>query len=121
MNFLLADRATWSRNALEVSQLKYSQHPGQRRPPRADRRAAEGDASSRSITILSVGRSVRVEAFVCRKPTRTARRIPVPAAAQPPPVPSRVRCVGDIYLVGRMALSAVGADEVDRVLGQVLR
>ena len=28
--------------------------------------------------------------------------------------------VGDIYLVGRMALHSVTADEIDRVLGQVL-
>ena len=28
--------------------------------------------------------------------------------------------VGDIYLVGRMALESVTADEIDRVLGQVL-
>ena len=28
--------------------------------------------------------------------------------------------VGDIYLVGRMALEAVTADEIDRILGQVL-
>ena len=28
--------------------------------------------------------------------------------------------LGDIYLVGRIALSAVTAEEVDRVLGQVL-
>ena len=28
--------------------------------------------------------------------------------------------VGDIYLVGRMSLASVTADEVDRVLGQVL-
>ena len=28
--------------------------------------------------------------------------------------------LGDIYLVGRMALEAVTADEIDRILGQVL-
>jgi hypothetical protein len=28
--------------------------------------------------------------------------------------------VGDIYLVGRMALDVINADEIDRILGQVL-
>ena len=28
--------------------------------------------------------------------------------------------IGDIYLIGRMALDVVNADEIDQVLGQVL-
>ena len=66
---------------------------------------------------------VRVEAFVCRKPDenfegvykhllRRNRRLYGVAYT--------LDNVGDIYLVGRMSLDAVSAEEVDRVLGQVL-
>ena len=67
--------------------------------------------------------SLHVEAFFCRQPDenqaqfyrflleRNARMYGVHFALDP---------VGDVYLVGRQPLSAISADEVDRLLGCVL-
>lgn len=56
-------------NALEVSQLKYSQHPRPGGAPPALIVELPGERKLKINTILSVGEhSVRVEAFVCRKP-----------------------------------------------------
>ncbi|MFM9033878.1 MAG: YbjN domain-containing protein [Mycobacterium sp.] len=75
-------------------------------------------------TLLTVGdHSVRVEAFVCRRPDenhanvyhfllRRNRRLYGVAYT--------LDNIGDIYLVGRMALDIVSPAEIDRVLGQVL-
>ncbi|SGA51978.1 Protein of uncharacterised function (DUF2596) [Mycobacterium tuberculosis] len=59
-------------NALEVSQLKYSQHPRPGGAPPALIVELPGERKLKINTILSVGEhSVRVEAFVCRKPDET--------------------------------------------------
>ncbi|MUL81751.1 MULTISPECIES: YbjN domain-containing protein [unclassified Mycolicibacterium] len=75
-------------------------------------------------TILGVGEhSVRVEAFVCRRPDENFEgvyRFLLKRNRRLYGVAYTLDNVGDIYLVGRMALAAVTADEVDRVLGQVL-
>lgn len=75
-------------------------------------------------TILSIGEhSVRVEAFVCRKPDENFEgvyRFLLKRNRRLYGVAYTLDNVGDIYLVGRMALSAVTPDEIDRVLGQVL-
>ena len=75
-------------------------------------------------TLLTIGdHSVRVEAFVCRRPDenhegvyhfllRRNRRLYGVAYT--------LDNIGDIYLVGRMALDIVNPEEIDRVLGQVL-
>ncbi|MDH6198775.1 hypothetical protein M2272_005435 [Mycobacterium frederiksbergense] len=75
-------------------------------------------------TLLSIGEhSVRVEAFVCRKPDENFEgvyRFLLKRNRRLYGVAYTLDNVGDIYLVGRMALASVTADEVDRVLGQVL-
>nr|WP_166908967.1 YbjN domain-containing protein [Mycobacterium sp. DL440] len=75
-------------------------------------------------TILSIGEhSVRVEAFVCRKPDENFEgvyRFLLKRNRRLYGVAYTLDNVGDIYLVGRMALEAVTAEEIDRVLGQVL-
>ena len=66
---------------------------------------------------------MRLEAFVCRKPDenfegvykyllRRNRRLYGMAYT--------LDNIGDIYLVGRMALHAVTPDEIDRLMGQVI-
>jgi hypothetical protein len=73
---------------------------------------------------LVVGQhALMVEAFVCRKPDenhdefhtwllrRNSKTFVVSFA---------VDAVGDVYLVGRIPLAAVTAEEVDRILGAVL-
>lgn len=75
-------------------------------------------------TLLSIGEhSVRVEAFVCRKPDENFEgvyRFLLKRNRRLYGVAYTLDNVGDIYLVGRMSLGAVTADEIDRVLGQVL-
>jgi Putative bacterial sensory transduction regulator len=84
----------------------------------------EGQHKLATMTWLIVGaHSLHVEAFFCRQPDenhaafyrflleRNGRMYGVHFAVDP---------VGDVYLVGRLPLASVTADEVDRVLGCVL-
>jgi hypothetical protein len=84
----------------------------------------EGQHKLATMTWLVVGaHSLHVEAFFCRKPDenhaafyrflleRSGRMYGVHFALDP---------VGDVYLVGRLPLSSVTPDEIDRVLGCVL-
>jgi Putative bacterial sensory transduction regulator len=111
-------------NALDERDLVYTRHesPGGGLPGLVVE--LPGERKLKTNTILSIGdHSVRVEAFVCRKPDenfegvykyllRRNRRLYGVAYT--------LDNVGDIYLVGWMALDSVTADEIDRVLGQVL-
>ena len=66
---------------------------------------------------------MRIEAFVCRKPDENHEgvyRFLLKRNRRLYGVAYTLDNVGDIYLVGRMSLSSVTADEIDRVLGQVL-
>jgi hypothetical protein len=84
----------------------------------------EGQHKLATMTWLIAGRhSLHVEAFFCRQPdenhaqfyrfllNRNGRLYGVHFALDP---------VGDVYLVGRLPLSAASADEIDRILGCVL-
>jgi Putative bacterial sensory transduction regulator len=83
-----------------------------------------GERRLKTNTILSIGEhSVRIEAFVCRKPDENHEgvyRFLLKRNRRLYGVAYTLDKVGDIYLVGRMALHSVTADEVDRILGQVL-
>ena len=83
-----------------------------------------GERKLKTNTILSIGEhSVRVEAFVCRKPDENFEgvyRFLLKRNRRLYGVAYTLDNVGDIYLVGRMALETVSADEIDRVMGQVL-
>jgi hypothetical protein len=83
-----------------------------------------GERRLKTNTILSIGEhSVRVEAFVCRKPDENHEgvyRFMLKRNRRLYGVAYTLDNVGDIYLIGRMALHSVTPDEVDRVLGQVL-
>ncbi|RZS44596.1 putative sensory transduction regulator [Herbihabitans rhizosphaerae] len=64
-----------------------------------------------------------VEAFVCRRPDEAHEdvyRFLLRRNAKLYGVHYTIDSVGDIYLVGRVGLHAVTADELDRLLGQVL-
>lgn len=86
--------------------------------------ALPGERRLTTNTILTVGEhSVRVEAFVCRKPDENFEgvyKFLLKRNRRLYGVAYTLDNVGDIYLVGRMSLSAVSPDEIDRVLGQVL-
>ena len=84
----------------------------------------EGQHRLATMTWLIVGtHSLHVEAFFCRQPDenhaafyrflleRSGRMYGVHFALDP---------VGDVYLVGRLPLAAISADEIDRLLGCVL-
>jgi hypothetical protein len=83
-----------------------------------------GERKLETSCLLTVGNhGLRVEAFVCRHPDenldgvhsfllRRNRRLYGVAYT--------IDRVGDIYLIGRLSTHAVTADELDRVLGQVL-
>jgi hypothetical protein len=73
---------------------------------------------------LVVGRhALLVEAFVCRRPDENAEevyRFLLRRNARMYAVAFSLDQAGDVYLVGRLPLSAVTAQEVDRLLGSVL-
>ncbi len=75
-------------------------------------------------TLLSIGEhSVRVEAFVCRRPDENHEgfyRYLLKRNRRLYGVAYTLDNVGDVYLVGRIALDVLNAEEIDRVLGQVL-
>ena len=83
-----------------------------------------GERKLKTTTILTVGEhSVRVEAFVCRKPDENFEgvyRYLLRRNRRLYGVHYTIDKVGDIYLVGRLSLHAVTGDEIDRILGQVL-
>lgn len=111
-------------DALDERELNYSGHDGAHGGPAGLVVELPGERKLKTNTILSIGKhSVRIEAFVCRKPdenTEGVYRFLLKRNRRIYGVAYTLDNVGDIYLVGRMALSSVTADELDRVLGQVL-
>lgn len=111
-------------DVLEASQIHYTRHPGARGGPTALVVELLGEHKLKTMVILSIGaHSVRVEAFVCRKPDENHEnvyRFLLERNRRLYGVAYTLDNMGDIYLVGRMSLASVNADEVDRVLGQVL-
>ena len=84
----------------------------------------EGQHKLATMTWLIVGaHSLHVEAFFCRQPDEDhARfyRFLLERNGRMYGVHFAVDSSGDVYLVGRLPLSSVTADEIDRVLGCVL-
>ncbi|SON59049.1 hypothetical protein MSIMFI_00531 [Mycobacterium simulans] len=111
-------------DALRSSQLEYAKHAGAAGGLPGVVVALPGERRLKTNTILSIGEhSVRVEAFVCRKPDENQEgvyRFLLKRNRRLYGVAYTLDNVGDIYLVGRMSLASVDAEEIDRVLGQVL-
>lgn len=111
-------------DALNDSQLTYSRHSGTHGGLPGLIVELPGERKLKTNTILSIGEhSVRVEAFVCRKPDESHEsvyRFLLKRNRRLSGVAYTLDNVGDIYLVGRIPLYSVNADEIDRVLGQVL-
>jgi hypothetical protein len=110
--------------ALDERELVYTRHPGAHGGLPGLIVELPGERKLKTNTILSIGEhSVRVEAFVCRKPDENFEgvyKFLLKRNRRLYGVAYTLDNVGDIYLVGRMVLDAVTADEIDRVLGQVL-
>jgi Putative bacterial sensory transduction regulator len=83
-----------------------------------------GTHKLKTLCNLVVGdHSLRVEAFVMRQPDENRLDLwtfLLQRNARMYGVAFSVDAVGDVYLVGRMPLHAVTADEIDRLLGSVL-
>ncbi|MGD9618889.1 MAG: YbjN domain-containing protein [Mycolicibacterium sp.] len=111
-------------DTLQEHQLNYTHHEGAGGGPPGIVVALPGERRLTTNTILTIGEhSVRVEAFVCRKPDENqvgVYRFLLRRNRRLYGVAYTLDNTGDIYLVGRMALASVTADEIDRILGQVL-
>lgn len=109
---------------LKEHDLRYSHHKGARGSLPGLVVQLPGERRLTTNTILSIGEhSLRVEAFVCRKPDENKEgvyRFLLKRNRRLYGVAYTLDNTGDIYLVGRMALASVTAEEIDRVLGQVL-
>lgn len=109
---------------LKEQDLEYSRHEGIGGGLPGLVVVLPGERRLKTNTILSIGEhSVRVEAFVCRRPDENYEgvyKFLLKRNRRLYGVAYTLDNVGDIYLVGRMALESVTADEMDRVLGQVL-
>lgn len=110
--------------ALDAVQLPYAWHDGFHGGLPALVVELPGERKLKTNTLLTIGaHCVRVEAFVCRKPDENHEavyRFLLRRNRRLAGVAYTLDNVGDIYLVGRMSLPSVSADEIDRVLGQVL-
>ena len=115
----MSDLAGTIRAALDEREIEYEEAQ-----PGAFLCKLPGAHKLATMTWLVVGEhSLHVEAFFCRKPDenhealykwlleRNARMFAVSFA---------VDNVGDVYLTGRLPLSSVTADDLDRILGSVL-
>jgi putative sensory transduction regulator len=111
-------------DTLTEHDLVYTRHEGARGGLPGLVVELPGERRLKTNTILTIGEhSVRVEAFVCRKPDENHEgvyRFLLKRNRRLYGVAYTLDNVGDIYLVGRMALTSVSADEIDAVLGQVL-
>ncbi|GAA2532214.1 YbjN domain-containing protein [Mycolicibacterium diernhoferi] len=109
---------------LQDNELEYSHHQGTGGGLPGLVVALPGERRLKTNTILSIGEhSVRVEAFVCRRPDENFEavyRFLLKRNRRLYGVAYTLDNLGDIYLVGWMANGSVTADEIDRVLGQVL-
>jgi hypothetical protein len=107
------------RAALDDQELSY-----QRARPGAYLVRLEGTRKLVTMTWLVVGRhSLLVEAFVVRRPEENVaevHRYLLARNARMYGVAFSVDVLGDVYLVGRLPLSAVSPEEIDRLLGCVL-
>ena len=114
-----ADRADVVRRTLDERELEYEEAQ-----PGAFLVKLPGAHKLATMTWLVVGdHSLHIEAFFCRKPDenevglyrwlleRNARMFAVSFA---------VDNVGDVYLTGRLPLTSVTPEDIDRVLGSVL-
>ncbi len=73
--------------------------------------------------LVAGAHALLVEAFVCRKPDENHeefQRFLLRKNARMYAVAFSLDQAGDVYLVGRLPLSSVSAEEVDRILGAVL-
>ena len=110
--------------SLADHQLVYTRHEGTHGGLSGLIVELPGERKLKTNTLLSIGEhSMRVEAYVCRQPDENHEgvyRFLLKRNRRLYGVAYTLDNVGDIYLIGRIALDAVNPEEIDRVLGQVL-
>ncbi|CAM2837380.1 YbjN domain-containing protein [Skermania piniformis] len=83
-----------------------------------------GEHKLKTTCLLTLGpHGARVEAFVCRHPDENlagVHRYLLRRNRRLYGVAYTIDRIGDIYLIGRISADALTADELDRVLGQVV-
>lgn len=83
-----------------------------------------GERKLKTVVQLSVGRhGLRFETFVCRRPDEDFEgvyRYLLQRNRRLYAVAYTLDNVGDIYLIGRISADRATADELDRILGQIL-
>ncbi len=86
--------------------------------------ALPGEKRLKTACVLSVGaHALEIEAFVMRAPDENREQVYtwlLQRNARSYAVSWAIDAAGDVYLVGRVPLSSVSAEEIDRILGCVL-
>jgi Putative bacterial sensory transduction regulator len=86
--------------------------------------ALPGEKRLKTACVLTVGaHALEIEAFVMRAPDENREQVYswlLQRNARMYAVSWAIDSAGDVYLVGRVPLASVTADELDRVLGSVL-
>jgi len=86
--------------------------------------ALPGEKRLKTACWLTIGaHALEIEAFVMRKPEENLEKVYaflLQHNARTFAVSWAIDSMGDIYLSGRLPLSAINPDEIDRVLGSVL-
>jgi Putative bacterial sensory transduction regulator len=86
--------------------------------------ALPGERRLKTACILSVGaHALDIEAFVVRAPDENREQVYAWLLQRNARMYAVTWCIdgaGDVYLVGKVPLAAVSADEIDRILGCVL-
>ena len=105
--------------ALDASELDYVEHK-----PGVFEVTLPGERKLQTVCRLEIGaHALGIHAFVCRKPDENHEvvyRWLLERNLKMFGVAFAVDASGDLYLDGRIAMHAVTADEIDRVLGAVL-
>jgi Putative bacterial sensory transduction regulator len=110
---------------LKDSDLEYAFHEGVDGAPSGIVVEVPGERRLITNTILTVGtHSVRIEAFICRRPDEDHEKVYrylLRRNRRLFGVAYTIDNLGDIYLVGRIALDSVTPEVIDGILGQVLQ
>ncbi|MGH3637871.1 MAG: YbjN domain-containing protein [Mycobacterium sp.] len=110
---------------LKDSELEYAFHEGVDGAPSGVVVEVPGERRLITNTIFTVGtHSVRIEAFICRRPDEDHEKVYrylLRRNRRLFGVAYTIDNLGDIYLVGRIALDSVTPEVIDGILGQVLQ
>ncbi|MCW2552172.1 MAG: hypothetical protein JWR78_1953 [Mycobacterium sp.] len=112
-------------STLKDADLNYAFHEGVDGAPSGVVVEVPGERRLITNTILTVGtHSLRIEAFICRKPDEDFEKVYrylLRRNRRLFGVAYTLDNLGDIYLVGKIALSAVTPEVIDGILGQILQ